>query len=249
MKILVPVKRVIDAYVNIRVMRDESGVDKKSVKMSMNPFCEIAIEQAVRMKEAGDADEVIAVTIGPQHFQETLRSALAVGADRAIHILHEEDNAELQPLALAKLLKTVAEKEEPRLIIMGKQAIDGDHNQTGQMLAALLDWPQATFTSGLTVRDGGFEAVREVDGGLQTLELSMPAIVTVDLRLNEPRYPKLPDIMKAKKKEIEQMKASEMDVDIAPRYETLRTTEPPARDAGVIVGSVDDLAEKIRGAI
>lgn len=244
MKVLVPIKRVIDAYVNIRVKRDETGVETQNVKMSMNPFCEIAVEQAVRMKESGEAEEVIAVTAGPQAFQEVLRSALAVGADRAIHILHEGE--ELQPLAVAKLLKAVVEKEKPGLVIMGKQAIDGDHNQTGQMLAALLDWPQATFVSGLSLKDGKMEAVREIDGGLQTLLLNMPAVVTVDLRLNEPRYPKLPDMMKAKKKPVDSLSPDELGVDTAPRFQTLKVTEPPPRQGGTILNSIDELVENLK---
>lgn len=244
MKVLVPIKRVIDAYVNIRVKRDETGVETQNVKMSMNPFCEIAIEQAVRMKEAGEAEEIIAVTAGPQACQDVLRNALAIGADRAIHILHEGD--ELQPLAIAKLLKAVVKKENPDLVIMGKQAIDGDHNQTGQMLAALLEWPQATFVSGLTLKDGKMEAVREIDGGLQTLMLNMPALVTVDLRLNEPRYPRLPDMMKAKKKPVDSTTPEELGVDTAPRFTTVKVTEPPPRQGGTILSSVDELVDKLK---
>lgn len=244
MKILVPVKRVIDAYVKIRVKRDETGVETQNVKMSMNPFCEIAMEQAVRLKESGDAQEVIVVTIGPQSSQDVLRTALAMGADRAIHI--RQDEGDIQPLAVAKLLKGVVEQEEPGLVLMGKQAIDGDHNQTGQMLAAMLEWPQGTFISKLELSDNQIQITREIDGGLQTLKLSKPAILTVDLRLNEPRYPSLPNIMKAKKKTVEEKTAEDFGVDTSPRYEILKVTEPPEREAGVKVESVSELVEKLK---
>lgn len=244
MKILVPVKRVIDAYVNIRVKRDETGVETQNVKMSMNPFCEIAVEQAVRMKESGEASEVVAVTIGPKVAQDVLRTALAMGADTAIHVVTDE--AELQPLAVAQMLKKIAEAQDAGLVIMGKQAIDGDHNQTGQMLAAMLEWPQATFASDMALKDGKMEVVREIDGGLQTLLVRMPAVVTVDLRLNEPRYAKLPDIMKAKKKPVEETTPDELGVDTTPRVETLKVVEPPAREAGIRVGTVDELVGKLK---
>ena len=244
MKILVPVKRVIDAYVKIRVKRDETGVETQNVKMSMNPFCEIAMEQAVRMKEAGEADEIIAVTIGPQAAVDVLRTALAVGADQAIHIQH--DDGDVQPLAVAKLLKAVVDEQKPDLILMGKQAIDGDHNQTGQMLAAMLNWPQATFISKLENDGDKLLVTREIDGGLQTLRVSKPAILTVDLRLNEPRYPSLPNIMKAKKKPVETKTPDDYGVDIAPRYEILKVTEPPEREAGIIVEDVDQLVDKLK---
>ncbi|QKK03499.1 MAG: electron transfer flavoprotein subunit beta/FixA family protein [Pseudomonadota bacterium] len=246
MKILVPVKRVIDPYVHVRVKRDETGVETENVKMAMNPFCEIALEQAVRLKEAGMAGEVIAVSAGPQAFQDTLRYALAVGADRAIHIVHEGD--ELQPLAVAKLLARVIEAEDPDLVLLGKQAIDGDHNQTGQMLAGLTGWPQATFVSKLEIDDGRATATREIDGGLQTLILSLPAVITVDLRLNEPRFAKLPDIMKAKRKPIEQRTPDELGVDIRPRYVTLSVRRPPERQGGELVGSIGELVDKLREA-
>lgn len=244
MKILLPIKRVIDPYVNIRVKSDETGVETQNVKMSMNPFCEIAVEQAVRMKEAGQATELVAVTAGPASFQEVLRSALAVGVDRALHIVHEGD--ELQPLAIAKLLKVVAQKESPDMMLMGKQAIDGDHNQTGQMLAQMLGWGQATFISDMKVDNDVLQAVREIDGGLQTLSLTLPAVLTVDLRLNEPRYPKLPDVMKAKKKPLETTTPDELGVDVAPRYKVLKVVPPPAREGGVMVGSVDELVVKLK---
>lgn len=243
MKILVPVKRVIDAYVKIRVKSDNTGVETQNVKMSMNPFCEIAIEEAVRMKEAGNADEVVVVTVGPQAAQDVLRTALAIGADRAIHIQHDGD---LQPLAIAKLLKAVAEKENPDLCILGKQAIDGDHNQTGQMLSALLNWPQVTFISKVEKDGDALKVTREIDGGLQTLKVNLPAVLTTDLRLNEPRYPALPNMMKAKKKPIEPLTPEELGVDVSPRYEILEVAEPPARAAGVKVGSVEELVDKLK---
>ena len=243
MKVLVAVKRVVDYNVKIRVKADQSGVETANVKMSMNPFDEIAVEEAVRMKEAGTAEEVIAVSMGPQQAQETIRTALAMGADRGIHV-HSDD--ELQPLAVAKLLKAVVEKEGPDLVILGKQAIDDDSNQTGQMLSALLGWSQGTFASELNFGDGKLDVTREIDGGLQTLALKMPAVITTDLRLNEPRYASLPNIMKAKKKPIDAMPPDELGVDTAPRLTTLKVTEPPAREAGVIVESVAELVDKLK---
>jgi electron transfer flavoprotein beta subunit len=243
MKIIVPIKRVIDAYVKIRVKGDESGVETANVKMSMNPFCEIAVEEAVRLKEAGVATEIIAVTAGEEKCQETLRTAMAMGADRSIHIKTDEN---LEPLAVAKLLKAVADKEEPRLIMMGKQAIDGDNNQTGQMLAALLDWPQGTFISEVNIEGDKATITREIDGGLETLSLNLPAVITVDLRLNEPRYASLPNIMKAKKKPIDALTVEELSVDITPRTKTLKTTEPPKRTAGIKVANTDELVEKLK---
>lgn len=246
MRIIVPVKLVIDAYVHIRVKRDESGVDADNVKMSINPFCEIALEQAVRLREAGKATEVIAVSAGPQSFQNVLRSALAIGADRAIHIPHEGET--LQPLAVAKLLKAIIDIEQPGLVIMGKQAIDGDHNQTGQMLAGLLDWSQATFVSQLEIDGDSARVVREIDEGLQTLSLRLPAVITVDLRLNQPRFAKLPDIMKAKRKPIEVQTPETLGVDIRPRYETLAVRRPRERQAGEFVGSAAELIDRLKQA-
>jgi electron transfer flavoprotein beta subunit len=243
MKVLVPVKRVIDANVKVRVKSDQSGVELNNVKMAMNPFCEIAVEAAVRLKEAGTAEEVIIVSAGPTTSQETLRTGLAMGADRGILI---EADANLEPLAVAKVLKAIVEREQPGLVIMGKQAVDGDNNQTGQMLAGLLGWPQATFTSKIALTDGAMEAVREVDGGLETVKTSLPAIVTVDLRLNEPRYASLPNIMKAKKKPLDVLSPGDLGVDVSPRVTVLKVTEPPARKAGVKVGSVGDLVDKLR---
>lgn len=243
MKVLVPVKRVIDAYVKVRVKQDESGVETQNVKMSMNPFCEIAVEEAVRMKEAGTASEVVAVTAGPQASQETLRTAMAIGADRAIHI---ETDAELEPLAIAKLLKAIVDKESPELVLLGKQSIDGDHNQTGQMLAGLLGWAQGTFASEIKKDGDSLVVTREIDGGLETLKLKMPAIVTTDLRLNEPRYPSLPNMMKAKKKPIDSTTPDDLGVDISPRTETLAVMEPPTRQAGVMVESASELVDKLR---
>jgi electron transfer flavoprotein beta subunit len=243
MKVLVPVKRVIDANVKVRVKSDQSGVELNNVKMAMNPFCEIAVEAAVRLKEAGTAEEVIVVSAGPTTSQETLRTGLAMGADRGILI---EADANLEPLAVAKVLKAIVEREQPGLVIMGKQAVDGDNNQTGQMLAGLLGWPQATFTSKIALTDGAMEAVREVDGGLETVKTSLPAIVTVDLRLNEPRYASLPNIMKAKKKPLDVLSPGDLGVDVSPRVTVLKVTEPPARKAGVKVGSVGDLVDKLR---
>ena len=243
MKVLVPVKRVVDYNVSDRVKADGSDVDIANVKMSMNPFDEIAMEEAVRLKEAGVATEIVAVSAGVTQCQETLRSALALGADRAILI---ETNEQLQPLAVAKLLVAVAKQENPSLIIMGKQAIDDDANQTGQMVAALLDLPQATFASKVVVADGKATVTREVDGGLETVSMSLPAVVTADLRLNEPRYATLPNIMKAKKKPLDTTTPEVLGVDVAPRLKTLKVSEPPVRSAGVIVPDVATLVEKLR---
>ena len=243
MKILVPVKRVIDYNVKVRVKADGSGVDLANVKMSMNPFDEIAVEEALRLREAGTATEIVAISMGVQQCQETIRTALAMGADRGIHVLTD---VELQPLAVAKMLKALVEKEGPELVIMGKQAIDDDANQTGQMLAALLGWPQGTFASKLVPADGGLNVTREVDGGLETVWLKLPAIITVDLRLNEPRYASLPNIMKAKKKPIEQVSPADLGVDPAPRLTTLKVAEPPKRQSGVTVESVAELVDKLK---
>jgi electron transfer flavoprotein beta subunit len=242
MKVLVAIKRVVDYNVKIRVKSDSSGVDLANVKMSMNPFDEIAVEEAVRLKEAGIATEVVVVSAGVAHCQETLRTALALGADRAIMV---ETEVELQPLAVAKILQAVSIKEQPQLIILGKQAIDDDSNQTGQMLAALLDFPQATFASKLTVADGKATVTREVDGGLETISLALPAVVTTDLRLNEPRYASLPNIMKAKKKPLEIIKPEDLSVDVQPRLKTIKVVEPAKRTAGVIVADVAALLEKL----
>ncbi len=243
MKVLVPVKRVVDYNVKVRVKSDGTGVDLANVKMSMNPFDEIAVEEAVRLKEGGKATEVIAVSCGTTACQETLRTALALGADRAILV---ESDVELQPLAVAKLLKAVVDKEAPGLVIAGKQAIDDDANQVGQMLAALLGWPQATFASKLVPADGSAQVTREVDGGLETLEVKLPAVVTADLRLNEPRYATLPNIMKAKKKPLETVKPADLGVDVAPRLTTLKVVEPPKRGAGVKVADVKELVAKLK---
>jgi electron transfer flavoprotein beta subunit len=243
MKILVPVKRVIDYNVKPRVKPDGSGVDLANVKMSMNPFDEIAVEEALRLKEAGHATEVVAVSIGPAKAAETLRSALAMGADRAILV---ETDAEVEPLAVAKLLKAIAEAEQPGLVVMGKQAIDDDCNQTGQMLAALLGWGQGTFASKVVLGGEQVSVTREVDGGLETVRLKLPAIVTTDLRLNEPRYASLPNIMKAKKKPLDTKTPAELGVDIAPRLKVLKVAEPPVRQAGEMVGSVDELLGKLK---
>ena len=243
MKVLVPVKRVIDAYVKVRVKADGSGVETQNVKMSMNPFCEIAVEEAVRLKEAGTASEIVVVSCGPQSSQETIRTALAMGADRGILIQSDEA---LEPLGIAKLLKAVAEKEQPELVLLGKQAVDSDHSQTGQMLAALLGWSQGTFASKIQAANGKFTVTREIDGGLETVDLKLPSVVTADLRLNEPRYASLPNIMKAKKKPIETMTAADLGVDVAPRTKVLKVSEPPAREAGVKVASVTDLVEKLK---
>ncbi len=243
MKILVPVKRVVDFNVKIRVKPDGSGVDLANVKMSMNPFDEIAVEEAVRLKEKGSATEIIAVSIGPAKASETLRTALAMGADRAILVKTDE---RVEPLAVAKLLKALVDAEKPDLVIMGKQAIDDDSNQTGQMLAALLGWPQGTFASKIEIEDGGVTVTREVDGGLETVKLKSPAVVTTDLRLNEPRYASLPNIMKAKKKPLEEKTPADLGVDIAPRLKLVKVEAPPSRQAGVRVGSVSELIEKLR---
>ncbi len=245
MKILVPVKRVVDYNVKIRVKPGGSGIDLTNVKMSMNPFDEIAVEEAVRIKEKGGASEIIAVSIGPAKAQETIRTALAIGADRGIHI-ETPDGALIEPLAVAKLLKSVVDAEKPDLVILGKQAIDDDCNQTGQMLAGLLGWPQGTFASKVVLDEGSVHVTREVDGGLETLKLKMPAVVTTDLRLNEPRYPSLPNIMKAKKKPLETKKPDDFGVDITPRLKVQNITEPATRKAGVRVGSVAELVEKLK---
>jgi electron transfer flavoprotein beta subunit len=243
MKILVTVKRVVDYNVKVRVKSDGSGVDIANVKMSMNPFDEIAVEEAVRLKEAGTATEVVAVSCGIPQCQETRRTAMAIGADRGILV---ETDVELQPLAVAKLLKAVAEKEKPDLVILGKQAIDDDANQTGQMLAALLDVPQGAFASKLKVAGGRAEVTREVDGGLETISISLPAVVTADLRLNEPRYVTLPNIMKAKKKPLETLKPADLGVDVTPRLKTLKVSEPSARKAGIRVPDVATLVSKLK---
>ena len=242
MKVLVPVKRVIDYNVKIRVKPDGSGVDTANVKMSMNPFDEIAVEEAVRLKEAGKVEDIIAVSIGPQQAQETIRTALAIGADRGILVVQEG----VEPLGVAKVLKALAEKEGVQLVILGKQAIDDDSNQTGQMLAALLGWGQATFASKVELGDGTVKVTREVDGGLETDELKLPAIITTDLRLNEPRYASLPNIMKAKKKQLDTVSAADLGVDVAPRLKTLKVVEPPKRVAGVKVATVQELVDKLK---
>jgi len=242
MKLLVAVKRTIDYNVKIRVKSDNSGVEMANVKMAMNPFCEIAVEEAIRIKEAGGAEEIIVVSAGPAQTSETLRTALAMGADRAVHV---ETEADLQPLAVAKILKAIADEEEPGLIILGKQAIDDDSNQTGQMLSALLDWPQATFASKITLGDGEAEVMREVDGGLETIAVKLPAVVTTDLRLNEPRYASLPNIMKAKKKPIDVKTPEDLGVDVAPRLTVLKVEEPAKREAGVMVETIAELVEKL----
>jgi electron transfer flavoprotein beta subunit len=247
MKVLVPVKRVIDYNVKVRVKADGSGVDLANVKMSMNPFDEIAVEQAIRLKEAGKADEVIAVSIGVKQSQETLRTALAMGADRAILVVATDDvHNDIEPLAVAKILKAIIDEEKPGIVLAGKQAIDNDMNATGQMLAALTGWAQGTFASELEVDGDTATVTREVDGGLQTIKLKMPAIITVDLRLNEPRYASLPNIMKAKKKPMDEKTPGDYGVDVTPRLEVVKTVEPDTRAAGVIVKSVDELIEKLK---
>ncbi len=243
MKILVPVKRVIDYNVKVRVKADQSGVELANVKMAMNPFDEIAVEQAIRFKEAGAATEVVAISIGPEQSQETVRTALAMGADRGIHVLASHDT---EPLAIAKILKAVIAKEEPGLVIMGKQSIDDDSNQTGQMLATLMGWPQATFASGVEINGDSLNIIREVDSGLEHITCPMPAVITVDLRLNEPRYASLPNIMKAKKKPIDQISLDDLGVDASQRLKTLKVEEPPAREAGIIVDSVSSLVDKLK---
>jgi electron transfer flavoprotein beta subunit len=248
MKVLVPVKRVIDFNVKVRVRADGSGVDLANVKMSMNPFDEIAVEEAIRLKEKGKASEIIAVSIGPQQAGETIRTALAMGADRGIHV---KADSEVEPLAVAKILKAICDVEKPGLVILGKQAIDDDSNQTGQMLAALLGWPQATFAHKLELGDGKAGVEREIDGGLQTVEVQLPAVVTTDLRLNEPRYASLPNIMKAKKKPIDQKTAADYGVDVTPRLKVLKVSEPPKRQGGVKLKTVAELVDKLKeiGAI
>ena len=245
MKIVVPVKRVVDYNVKIRVKPDGSGIDLANVKMSMNPFDEIAVEEAVRLKEKSGAKEVVVVSIGPAKAQETLRTALAIGADRAI-LIEVPEGAAVEPLAVAKLLKAIVDTEKPDLVILGKQAIDDDSNQTGQMLASLLDWPQGTFASKVVPEAGAFSVTREVDGGLETVKLKLPAVVTTDLRLNEPRYPSLPNIMTAKKKPLDVKKAEDLGIDISPRLKVLKTSEPPTRKAGVMVASVAELVQKLK---
>ena len=243
MKILVPIKRVVDYNVKVRPKADESGVDLNNVKMAINPFCEIAVEEAVRLKEAGVAEEITAITVGESSAQEQLRTALALGADKAILI---ETEHEPQPLGISKALKSIVERDKPELILMGKQAIDGDNNQTGQMLAALLGYPQATFASEIKISDGKAEVTREVDGGLQTISINLPAIVTSDLRLNEPRYASLPNIMKAKQKPLESLSAEELGIDLNPRISTVKVSPPPEREAGIIVESIDELVDKLK---
>ena len=243
MKLLVPVKRVIDYNVKPRVKADGSGIDLANVKMSMNPFDEIAVEEAVRLKEKGVATEIVAVSIGPAKAQETLRTALAIGADRAILVTTEQD---VEPLAVAKILARIVEEEQPRMVILGKQAIDDDSNQTGQMLAALLGWAQGTFASKIEVADPSVTVTREVDGGLETLELTLPAVITTDLRLNEPRYASLPNIMKAKSKPLAQKTPDDYGVDISPRLTTVAVREPPKREGGIKVASVDELIDRLR---
>ncbi len=247
MKVLVPVKRVIDYNVKVRVKADGSGVDLANVKMSMNPFDEIAVEEAIRMKEAGAASEIVAVSIGVKQAQETLRTALAMGADRAILIVAADDvHTDIEPLAVAKLLKAVIDEEAPGLVLCGKQAIDNDMNATGQMLAALTGWAQATFASEVKVEGESALVTREVDGGLQTIKVKMPAIISVDLRLNEPRYASLPNIMKAKKKPLDEKTPADYGVDVTPRLEVIKTSEPPTRAAGIKVGSVEELVSKLK---
>ena len=243
MKLLVPVKRVVDFNVKVRVKPDGTGVDTANVKMSMNPFDEIAVEEAVRLKEKGVATEIVAVSCGIAACQETLRTALALGADRAILV---DTDVELQPLGVAKLLKALVDKESPRLVILGKQAIDDDANQTGQMLGALLDWPQATFASKVEIGEGHAKVTREIDGGLETIEVKLPAVITTDLRLNTPRYATLPNIMKAKKKPLDVVKPADLGVDVAPRLKTLKVAEPGKRKAGVMVKDVSELVDKLK---
>jgi len=249
MKVLVPVKRVIDYNVKVRVKADGSGVDLANVKMSMNPFDEISVEQAIRLKEAGQAEEIIAVSVGVKQAQETLRTALAMGADRAILVIAADDvHTDIEPLTVAKILKGVIDEEQPGLVLCGKQAIDNDMNATGQMLAALMGWSQATFASEVEISGDKARVTREVDGGLQTIEVTMPTVITVDLRLNEPRYASLPNIMKAKKKPLDEKTAADYGVDAAPRLTIVKTTEPEARAAGIKVGSVDELVAKLKEA-
>ena len=243
MKVLVPIKRVVDYNVKVRAKSDETGPDLNNVKMALNPFCEIAIEEAVRLKESGAAEEIIAVSVGTSASQEQLRTCLALGADRAILVETDQD---VEPLGIAKALKAIVEKEQPQLIILGKQAIDDDSNQTGQMLGALLNYPQGTFASEVKIIDDSIEVIREIDGGLQTVSLKLPAIVTTDLRLNEPRYASLPNIMKAKKKQLDTFTAEELNVDLVPRLKTLKVSAPPERASGIIVESVEELVDKLK---
>lgn len=243
MKVLVPVKRVVDYNVKVRVKSDKSGVELANVKMSMNPFDEIAVEEAIRLKDAGIVTEIIVASIGPKQAGETIRTGLAMGGDRGILVL---EDGEMDPLAIAKILKGIVEEEKPELVILGKQAIDGDNNQTGQMLAQLMDWPQGTFASKVVIADGSADVTREIDGGLETIKLDLPAIITTDLRLNEPRYAKLPDIMKAKRKPIDEKTAADYGVDTAPRITVLSVEEPPVREAGIKVESVDELVAKLK---
>ena len=242
MKIIVPVKRVIDANIKVRVKADRSGVELNNVKMAMNPFCEIAVEESIRMRESGAAEEIIVVAAGPQQSGDTIRTALAMGADRGILI---QTDVPLEPLAISKLLKAVVDRENPGIVLMGKQAVDNDNNQTGQMLSAMLGWSLGTFVSKIEIQDSGFQVVREVDGGLETIMLSRPAVITVDLRLNEPRYASLPNIMKARKKPIEVLTPEDLGVDVTPRVNVLEVNEPPARQAGVRVESAAELIEKL----
>lgn len=243
MKVLVAVKRVVDYNVKVRPRSDEQGVDLANIKMAMNPFCEIAVEEAIRLKEADKVDEIIAVCVGPDAAQEQLRTALALGADRAILV---QTDIEVEPLGVALVFKALCEREQPGLVLLGKQAIDGDNNQTGQMLAAMNGWAQATFASKLELEGESAKVTREIDGGLQTLSVKLPAIVTTDLRLNEPRYASLPNIMKARQKSLETLTPDELGVDVSPRLEVLKVSEPPGRDAGVVVESVDELVDKLR---
>mmetsp|Transcript_14351 Transcript_14351/g.25809 ORF Transcript_14351/g.25809 Transcript_14351/m.25809 type:complete len:256 (+) Transcript_14351:158-925(+) len=246
-RVLVAVKRVVDYAVKVRVKKDKTAIELKNTKMSMNPFCEIAVEEAVKMKEGKIAEEVVVVSIGPKQAQETLRTALAMGADKAIHVTTDlRTDQELQPLATAKILSKIVKDVEPDMIIMGKQSIDSDAGQTGQMLAGLLGWPQATFASEVKTNDGKLSVTREVDGGLSTIEIGLPAVVTCDLRLNEPRYATLPNIMKAKKKPMDTVKVEDLDVDVSPRLTVLNVEDPPEREAGVMVGSVEELVEKLK---
>ena len=243
MKVLVGIKRTIDANVKVRVKSDESGVETENVKMTINPFCEIAVEEAVRMKESGIASEIVAVTAGPEDAKQTLMTALAIGADRAIHVITEQD---IHPLAVGKILKAVTEQESPKIVILGKQAIDDDCNQTGQILAGLLGWPQATFASKIVITDDEASVIREIDGGLETLTVQLPAVVTTDLRLNEPRYASLPNIMKAKKKPIDIKTADELGVDISSRIKVLKVVAPSGREAGIMVDSISELVDKLK---
>ncbi len=243
MKIMVPVKRVVDYNVKVRVKSDNTGVELANIKMSMNPFDEIAVEEALRLKEAGSAEEIIVVSVGPKAAQETIRTGLAMGADRGILVEHDGDS---EPLAVAKILKGVIADESPDMVLLGKQAIDGDNNQTGQMLAQLMGWPQGTFASEVALADGGVNVTREVDGGLETVKLTLPAIITTDLRLNEPRYASLPNIMKAKRKPIDEKTPADYGVDMAPRVTTLKVEEPPKREAGIIVETVEELVANLK---